>query len=104
MQNITMHLVGFAMKGDIERFLSDATLYMEYFGNLIMGWQWLMQAVVAQRHLLAGSGSENEEFYRAKIHTMKYFFHYEMPKTLGLAHRLMDDEVLTIDPAAELVQ
>jgi butyryl-CoA dehydrogenase len=27
---------------------------------------------------------------------MKYYFHYELPKTAGLTTRLMDEEVITI--------
>ena len=32
---------------------------------------------------------------------MKFFFKYEMPKTLGLAETLMNDEVLTIKKMEE---
>jgi len=33
---------------------------------------------------------------------MKFYFHYEVPKTLGLAVRLNDTEVLTIVSEKEL--
>ena len=42
------------------------------------------------------------EKQRKAIHTMKFFFHYEVPKTLGLAQRLTDTEVLTIVTEKEL--
>ncbi|MCL5123466.1 MAG: acyl-CoA dehydrogenase C-terminal domain-containing protein, partial [Deltaproteobacteria bacterium] len=39
-----------------------------------------------------GNCSANDkEFYQGKLHTMKYFFHYELPKIQGLAARLMED-------------
>ncbi len=96
-QEVTNHLMQFAKQGDNERFLMDANLYMEMFSLAVIGWQWIKQATVAQRALLMGGNSPEEQaFYEGKIHTMKYFFHYEIPKTLGLAARLMDDEVLTI--------
>ncbi|MEZ4829172.1 MAG: acyl-CoA dehydrogenase [Bacteroidia bacterium] len=97
LQKVTMRLAGIAMKGDIELFLSDATLYMELFGLLAVAWQWLKQGITAKRILMTENPQGDElEFYESKIHTMKFFFAYEVPKSLGLVQRLMDDEVLTI--------
>ena len=104
LQKVTLHLLGIAGTGDVERFLSDATLYMEMFSLNVVGWQWLKQAVVAKQKLLITSAdSDDVDFYESKIHTMKYFFHYEIPKTQGLATRLMDTEVLTIMSEKEVV-
>jgi len=101
LQEVTMHLLGIAGSGDVERFLSDATLYMELFSLNVVAWQWLKQAVVAQEKLQGGNN--DADFYESKIHTMKYFFHYELPKTQGLATRLTDTEVLTIMTDKEFV-
>ncbi|RMG57460.1 MAG: acyl-CoA dehydrogenase [Bacteroidetes bacterium] len=101
-QQILMHLVPFAMQGKIERYLSDATLFMELFGLVVVAWQWLKQGVVAKQHLV--SGKDDPDFMESKLHTMKFFYHYELPKTLGLAERLLDDTVLTIaEDTRELV-
>lgn len=103
LQEVTMSLMPHAMQGDIERFLMDATLYMELFGIITVAWQWLKQGVVAKQAILS-QHLEGEElaFYEAKIHTMKFFFHYEVPKTLGLAKRLKENEILTITTQKEL--
>jgi hypothetical protein len=97
LQKVTMHLMGIAATSDPELFLADATLYMEMFGIISTAWQWLKMGTIAKRAMVTQSleGSE-AEFYEAKVHTMKFFFHYEIPKTLGLAARLTDKEVLTI--------
>jgi alkylation response protein AidB-like acyl-CoA dehydrogenase len=98
LQKVTMHLLGIAGAGDVERFLSDATLYMELFGINVVAWQWLKQAVVAKQALLTQNLEGDElAFYESKLHTMRFFFHYEVPKTLGLAVRLQDPEVFTIE-------
>jgi butyryl-CoA dehydrogenase len=98
LQKVTQHLVGFAMKGEVERFLADATLYMEMFGILAVAWQWLKQGTVAKTALITQSPQgEDLQFYESKLHTMRYFFAYEVPKTAGLLTRLLDDEVLTVD-------
>lgn len=97
LESVTRHLMGIAVTGDLERFLSDANLYMEFFGIIVVGWQWIKQATVAKRAILSGQHQgEGLRFYHSKLLTMKFFFAYEMPKTLGLKVRLMDTEVLTI--------
>ncbi|MEZ4985884.1 MAG: acyl-CoA dehydrogenase C-terminal domain-containing protein [Saprospiraceae bacterium] len=40
-QNVLEHLIPFAMRGEHERFLADANIFMELFSNLVIGWQWL---------------------------------------------------------------
>ena len=91
---VTKHLLTIAQIGDTERYLSDANLYMELFSNTIAAWQWLdigLNAFVSFKN-----NTIEKDFYISKIQTMKYYFHYEVPKTLGLSHRLLDEEVITI--------
>lgn len=95
-QKVLGGLMGFAMKGAFERYLMDANMFMEFTSTIIIGWQWLKMAVVAKQALVSGKMVYEEEFYESKIHTMKFFYKYEMPKTSGLAEILMDPEVLTI--------
>jgi alkylation response protein AidB-like acyl-CoA dehydrogenase len=104
LQKVTMHLMGIAMKGNNELFLADATLYMEFFGNVTIAWCWLKQGIVAKNALIS-KNHEGEElaFYESKIQTMKFFYHYELVKTLGLSARLLDTEVLTLVDEMELV-
>ncbi|MEO7044301.1 MAG: acyl-CoA dehydrogenase [Ferruginibacter sp.] len=104
MEGVTNHLLSVAAKGDAEIFLSDANLYMELFGLINVGWQWLKQSVVAQTNLSsAGKKNGDEEFYQSKIETMHFFFHYELVKTKGLCARLMDEKVLTVGKENELL-
>lgn len=102
-QEVMASLMPYAQQGDIERYLSDATLFLDLFGIVVVAWQWLKQAVVAKQALLTQNPQGDElAFYEGKIHTMKFYFHYEVPKTLGLAVRLKDPEVLTIVTEKEL--
>jgi len=105
LQKVTQHLGAIAMQGKHELFLADATLYMEFFSLIVIGWQWLKQATVAKKALVTGSPEGDQlKFYESKIHTMRYFYSYELPKTLGLATRLMDkDEVITVEVEKELI-
>ena len=97
LQKVTSHLFTVAAQGNAEVFLSDANLYMEAFGILNVAWQWLRQGIVAQKALSEGSPKGDDlAFYKSKIHTMKFYFHYEVPKLKGLFERLMDTTALTI--------
>jgi len=89
-------LVPFAMKGQFERFLSDATLFMEYMGTLVIAWQWLKMGTAARQALLTGNTPCGADFYESKIHCMKFFFKYELLKISGLAKIITHPEVLTL--------
>lgn len=93
----TMHRLTFAMKGQMEIFLADATLYLELFGILAVAWQWLLQAVAASKGLRDDCSDRNKNFYKGKLHTMKYYFHYEVVKIQGLAARLLESDALMVE-------
>ena len=90
LKEVTTSLTGLAMKGEIELFLADATLYLELFGIVAIAWQWLLQAVTAAKALAGSPAAEDIAFYRGKIHTCRYFFAYELPKIAGPAARLKE--------------
>jgi len=98
------HLQQFAMKGEIEKYLADANLFMEMSGIIMLGWQWLKQTAVAQAAINAGNTSNQTiAFYESKIETMKFFFKYELPKYGSLSHTLMNPEMLTIKGEKEVL-
>ena len=97
----TLHLTAASMKAGPEVFLCDATLYLECFGIVSIGWQWLKQAVAARRGLEKGPSEKEVRFYRGKLFTARYFFSYEMPKIEGLITRLMTPEPITVEMKAE---
>ncbi|MBT8180346.1 MAG: acyl-CoA dehydrogenase [Eudoraea sp.] len=101
-QEVVHFLMDFAKKGDYERFLSDATVFMEFFGNIVVGWLWLDIAVKAQNAMVLTDANYASEFYESKIHAMKFYFKYEIPKTRALAQVLMDKEVLTTSVEKQL--
>jgi len=97
LQAVTAHLVRYALKGEVEVFLADSTLYLEMFGIVAVAWQWLVQGLTARKALAPGASESEEKFYRGKLYTMKYFFHYELPKIEGLAGRLVETDGLTVE-------
>lgn len=102
-QKVLAHLLGFAMKGEYEEFLADATIFMEFMGTVVIAWQWLRLASVAKEALVTGNGDFADEFYESNIHTMKFFYKYELTRTTGLADILMSSDSLTILKEKELI-
>jgi butyryl-CoA dehydrogenase len=96
-QEVLAKLLPHAMKGNYERYLADATIFMDLFGTIVIGWQWLKIAHKAKAALAAGDTSQTKAFYESKVSTMRFFYKYEMKRTKGLAKIIMnDEEVLTI--------
>lgn len=93
--HLLKELSKFAIEGDIDRYLADATVFMEMMGYVVVGWQWLKQAVVAHEQLQNNSKVQPGEFYEGVIHTMKFFFRYELPHAEACAKTMLDPEYLT---------
>ena len=102
LKEITASLTGIALKGEIELFLADATLYLEMFGIVTIAWQWLLQALKANEALVKAATEEDVHFYRGKLQTCRYFFAYELPKVKGIAPRLRESaDGLTVNMKPE---
>ncbi|WP_457609571.1 acyl-CoA dehydrogenase [Lutibacter sp.] len=101
-QKVISILMPHALKGNYERFLADATVFMDFLGTIVVGWQWLKTASTAQETLEKNEGNQSNAFYESKIHTMKFFYTYELIKTKGLAKTLMNNEELTISISKEV--
>ncbi len=105
MGKVLEHLSGFALKGNIERYLSDATVFMEMAGHIIIAWQWLKMATVAAQKMKESNFSTNSlAFYQGKIHTMEFFFKYELPHAEACARTLEDLHTLTNVNSFEMFQ
>ena len=102
-QKVLDKLMPHAMKGDFEKYLADANIFMEFFSLVIMGWIWLDIAMNAQENLQKSSLKFPENFYIGKIETMKYFYSYELPKTSGHAEILMNPTTVTIKKDKEFI-
>jgi butyryl-CoA dehydrogenase len=101
-QKVLGTLMPYAIKGNHERFLADATVFMDFLGTIVVGWQWLKIANEAKQVLEKANGNQSNAFYESKIHTMKFFYTYELTKTKGLAKILMNNEELTISVSNDI--
>jgi Acetyl-CoA dehydrogenase C-terminal like len=104
LKNVLSHLIQFAKQGDVEKYLADANLFMEFSGIVTVAWQWLKQGIMAQ-NVLSGKmdAISGRDFYESKMETMKFYYKYELPKTLALSDSLLNTECLTIKSGKELL-
>ena len=104
LNKVLKHLMGYAGKGNYERFLADATVFMDFFGNILIGWLWLDIGLAAQRALSNGESTREKGFYSGKLHAMQFYFAYELPKSEGLARILLNTTDLTVSAEGGLFQ
>jgi len=101
LEKVVGFLFNVAGEKGIDIYLSDASLFLEFYGLIAISWQWLIQGITAQKALSGNCSKKDKNFYNGKFFTMNYFFRYELPKTCGLASRLMDEDNLTVNMKTE---
>jgi len=77
---------------DVALRMANATVFLDAFGHVVIGWLWLRQAAVAQAALETAPPGEAEiRFYRGKLQACRYFSLHELPLAvtrLGLCESL----------------
>lgn len=96
MGGVVQHLMPYAMRGELTRFLADATLFMEMACHTVIAWQWLKMGIQAKQALLSNEDAHPAAFYESKLQTMRFFYRYELPKTVSLQRTLTDPQQLTV--------
>ena len=102
-EKVLNSLMPYALKGDFEKYLADATIFMEFFSLIIVAWNWLEIGINSQSELNGGKKKYSDIFYESKIETMKYFFDYELPKTTSQGEILMNPSSVTIKKDKEII-
>ncbi len=73
--------------------------YLSLWGTVIGGWLMAKAALVAQQRLEAGGGDDN--FYRAKIETARYYATHILPQSGALLHTITEGSEATLAVAPE---
>ena len=98
LQELSMHLMTVAQKEGVEAYLSDATLYLELFGILVLGWLWLKMANTCNENQ-----NIDKQFADSKFLCCNYFFEYELPKAQALFIRLKSTNRVTVGVDSSLI-
>ena len=93
----TTHLGGIALAGDVEFYISSATLYLGMFSRLVISWLFLWQSVVAEKALAAGAGAADQHYYKGKLATARFYLNNELPHLHATAEILKSGERTALD-------
>ncbi|MEP6609796.1 MAG: acyl-CoA dehydrogenase [Burkholderiaceae bacterium] len=98
-EETTRVLLG-TMRADLALALSNASVYLEMLGHVVVAWVWLEQARVA---IGAGENGACEPtgFYGGKLVTCGWFFRSELPKVRMQAKLLQDLDRTYVDLRVE---
>ncbi len=94
-QETTMTLMSAQASPELR--LANSWHYLEMLGHIVVAWQWLIQASVAQTALQQKLSASEQEFYNGKMQTCKYFFKYELPKVAVWSNLLTSFDTTTLE-------
>ena len=83
-------LLPFAFQMNYERFLKDATLFLELMSHVVISWQWLKIGITSL------NSEQSEEFTNANLLTLEYYFNYELPKINSLKEIITKEQTTTL--------
>jgi alkylation response protein AidB-like acyl-CoA dehydrogenase len=90
-------LLSIASTGDFERFLANATLYIDYFSLINLGWHWIILGGISNHKITAEEFESNsKEFFKSKIKTMEYFFEFDFKNCDSLRSQIESLSQITI--------
>ena len=85
--------------GSGDRVMANAGRYLHLFGEMLAGWMWLRQANAAARKL-SEAGPGEESFYRGKLQSARYFFHWTLPEVAQDLVLLQNQDTTCLDMRA----
>ncbi|MCB1382580.1 MAG: acyl-CoA dehydrogenase [Notoacmeibacter sp.] len=89
-----------AQGGTPETAFANATPLLFAFGHLVVGWQWLDQALAAER--AQASGRVSAVFAAGKRAACRYFFDFEMPQIAGWLAPFASGSRAALDASPEI--
>ncbi len=101
---LTSELAQRGLAGDVEGMMLHATDYLELLSTIVIAWQWLELAAVAQSALAGplprGRASRDAGYYQAKLAAAQYWLFTELPRIDHLATlcRTAEDSYARLDP------
>jgi butyryl-CoA dehydrogenase len=81
---VTAHLGGIGMSGDVEGMLRHSADYLSAFAIVVVGWMWLWQGAAAKEALARGASGPDVAFYEGKVCACEYWLATEVPKVAAL--------------------
>ncbi len=91
LQRVSEHLLKVAQSEGPQRFMANSYVYLELVGHTVVAWMWL-------RQINAVALAEQEtDFHAGKRQAARYFFNWELPKTVQWAELLEATDSTCLD-------
>ena len=95
------HLASLGKSSNFESYIADASIFLEYFSLLVIGWQWLKIAVVVKEEPSKEGENQKHYFQENQFNAMRFYFKYELSKMSGLKEVLLTTDLLTVSRSQE---
>jgi butyryl-CoA dehydrogenase len=96
LEQVTVHLQA-QVAANPTAGLANATVYLDLFGRVLVGWLWLRQALLASHALALQPASHDAPFYQGKVHAARYFMAWELAPIEAHARLLSAADRLSLD-------
>ncbi len=93
LERINRQLFLVAKDKGAENYLAEATSYMEFFGLICLGWQWLKMGVALQ--------NQPETYRNSLRQSLRFFYTYEFTRINYLSEVILNTEGLTLSTENE---
>lgn len=72
--------IGKVLQGEqLPQALANASCFMNAFGQIVMSWIWIRQAIKAEQALAGEVTEDDKAFYQGKLQAARYFVNWELP-------------------------
>ncbi len=88
LERVTGTLLAASTHTEPARALANANAYLDLVSRTVIAWLWLRQATVASRALAQSPHRIDGDFYRGKRQAARYWFGWELPRTVQLGELL----------------
>ena len=88
LERVTNSLLAASARIEPARALANASAYLDLVSRTVIAWLWLRQATVASRALARSPNGTDSNFYRGKGQAARYWFGWELPRTVQLGELL----------------
>jgi butyryl-CoA dehydrogenase len=96
LEQVTAHLQA-QISADATAGLANASVYLDVFGRVLVGWLWLRQALLASQALALQPSRPDAPFYQGKVHAARYFMAWELAPVEAHARLLSAGDRLSLD-------
>ncbi|MFJ3054066.1 acyl-CoA dehydrogenase [Pseudomonas nitroreducens] len=96
LEDVTLELQA-QVAEDARHGLANATVYLDLFGRVVVGWLWLRMALLAGRALAAGAQGPEVDFYQGKLQAARYFMDWELAPLEAQSRLLLAGNRVSLD-------